>query len=270
VASKASKASRPERPRAGNKASRPERPRAGNKASRPERPRAGNTASRPERPRAGNTASRPERVLATDGRVIGSRASATRARLLEATATLLAEQGVLELKVVDITRAVRTSPATFYQYFGDVNDAILALADDAAAEMAPLVALLGEAWTDDEALERARAFTNAFFDYWVGHQAVLRARNLQAEEGDQRFRDSRVKAYQGLMAPLLAKIEDGQAEGRLSPTLNPYATAAAMVAVLERLVAFQAEFARRGVTRSAMVDTIAVILVQTLTGHAPD
>ncbi len=210
-----------------------------------------------------------ERVLATDGRVIGSRASQTRHKLLDATKKLLAEQGVLELKVVDITREVRTSPATFYQYFGDVNDAILALADDAAEDMAPIVALLAAAWTDDEALDRAREFTSAFIDYWIANQAVLRARNLQAEEGDQRFRDSRLKAYKGLMAPLLAKIEEGQAEGRLSGALNPYATAAAMVAVLERLVAFLSEFGRRGVSRTAMVDTIAAILVQTLTGHAP-
>ena len=209
-----------------------------------------------------------ERVLATDGRVIGSRASQTRKRLLDATAKLLAEQGVLELKVVDITREVRTSPATFYQYFGDVNDAILALADDAAEEMAPVIALLAEPWTDGDAFEQARTFTRAFIEYWLTHQAVLRARNLQAEEGDPRFRESRVRAHKGLMNPLLAKVEEGQAEGRLSVNLNPYATAAAMVAVLERLVAFLPEFGRRGVSRTAMVDTIAAILVQQLTGHA--
>ena len=129
-----------------------------------------------------------ERVLATDGRVIGSRASQTRNKLLDATRKLLAEQGVLDLKVVDITREVRTSPATFYQYFGDVSDAILALADDAAEDMAPIVALLAAPWTDEEAQDRAREFTSAFIDYWIAHQAVLRARNLQAEEGDQRFR----------------------------------------------------------------------------------
>jgi AcrR family transcriptional regulator len=121
-----------------------------------------------------------ERVLATDGRVIGSRASQTRHKLLDSTKKLLAEQGVLELKVVDITREVRTSPATFYQYFGDVNDAILALADDAAEDMAPLVALLAAPWTDDEALDRAREFTSAFIDYWIANQAVLRARDTFA------------------------------------------------------------------------------------------
>lgn len=207
-----------------------------------------------------------ERVLATDGRVIGTRASRTRARLLEATAKLLAEQGVLELKVVDITREVRTSPATFYQYFGDVTDAILALSDEAATELAPVVALLEAPWTDGDAFGRAREITTAFIDYWLAHQAVIRSRNLRAEEGDPRFRESRVRAYSGLMRPMIATIEAGQAAGRLSGTVNPYAGAAAMVAVMERLVAFLPEFGRRGVGRAEMVDTIAAILVQTLTG----
>ena len=41
-------------------------------------------------------------ILGADGRVLGSRAEGTRNRLLEATSKLLAEQGVLELKIVDI------------------------------------------------------------------------------------------------------------------------------------------------------------------------
>ena len=70
-----------------------------------------------------------EPALASDGRVIGERAQRTRRRLLDATAALLDERGALGLRVVDITRSVGTSPATFYQYFSDVEEAILVLAD---------------------------------------------------------------------------------------------------------------------------------------------
>ncbi len=72
-----------------------------------------------------------DNLLAADGRVIGSRAKATRLRLLDATAKLLRSHGVLELKVVDITREAGTSPATFYQYFADVDTVLLALAETA-------------------------------------------------------------------------------------------------------------------------------------------
>ena len=64
-------------------------------------------------------------VFAADGRVIGSRALVTRRKLLDATAKLLQEQGILDLRVVDISRDVGSSPATFYQYFNDVDEAIL-------------------------------------------------------------------------------------------------------------------------------------------------
>ena len=62
-------------------------------------------------------------------------------RLLDATAKLLDKNGVLELKIVDITREVGTSPATFYQYFVDVEAAILALVEQATLDELPLVIL---------------------------------------------------------------------------------------------------------------------------------
>jgi AcrR family transcriptional regulator len=205
-------------------------------------------------------------VLAKDGRVIGARAFQTRRKLLDATARLLAERGVLDVKVVDVTRDVHTSPATFYQYFADVTEAILALADEAAADSVAVIEVLDVPWTKANARAQARAFTLAYMDYHAEHQAILRVRNLRAEEGDPRFRDARSRASQSLMEAMMAKLRAAQDAGRVADHLNPYASAAAMVAVLERLVAYQSELGRRGVSRDALVDTIACLLVQTLTG----
>jgi len=83
----------------------------------------------------GARSSMTDQVLAADGRVIGARAYKTRARLLDATNELLEERGALGLRVVDITRQIGSSPATFYQYFQDVEDAILALAEEATADV---------------------------------------------------------------------------------------------------------------------------------------
>ena len=68
----------------------------------------------------------PESAVALDGRPLGKRGAATRRRLLDATAQLLESHGVRDLRVVDIARVVGTSPATFYQYFRDVEEAVLA------------------------------------------------------------------------------------------------------------------------------------------------
>jgi len=94
-------------------------------------------------------------VFAADGRVIGSRALATRRKLLDATAKLLQEQGILDLRVVDISRDIGSSPATFYQYFNDVDEAILELSKEATEDEKPLVALLQPGWTGSDGLERA-------------------------------------------------------------------------------------------------------------------
>ena len=208
------------------------------------------------------------RTKATDGRVIGTRATKTRRSILEATKLLLDSHGVLEITVVDITREVRMSPATFYQYFPGVSEAILALADEAAADARGVVELLSVEWTPSTALAHAHEFTTAYVDYWQDHQAVLRARNLLAEEGDTKFRDARTRAQLEYIRPLIQRIERAQQAGHVAVELNPYAAAAAMMAVLDRLVAYLAELGKRGVSRAAMETTIARILVQTVTGHS--
>src|SRR4051812_19241722 len=172
--------------------------------------------------------------IAIDGRRLGQRAQLTRRRLPDATADLLGTQGILDLKVVDITRAVGTSPATFYQYFQNVDEAVLALADELAGETGFLVELISQPWTGKRGLDLARQLVDGFIEYWDQHRAVLRTRNLAAEEGDKRFRDVRVRALSRMTNPLADKIAEQQAAGRLPAEITPYAAAAAMVAMMER------------------------------------
>ena len=71
----------------------------------------------------------PQRhVRASDGRVPGRRGRATRDKLLGCTAELLEKTSYRDLKVTEIARCAGTSPATFYQYFPDVETAVLELA----------------------------------------------------------------------------------------------------------------------------------------------
>src|SRR5437588_12986728 len=80
--------------------------------------------------------------VAIDGRPLGRRAQQTRRRLLDATGELLESHSIRELRVVEIARKVGTSPATFYQYFRSVDEAVLVLAEELADELSPLVQLL--------------------------------------------------------------------------------------------------------------------------------
>ncbi|MDQ1397781.1 MAG: hypothetical protein QOG64_3040, partial [Acidimicrobiaceae bacterium] len=195
------------------------------------------------------------------------RAQVTRRRLLDATAELLSSQGILDLKVVEVARMVGTSPATFYQYFQNVEEAVLALAEEVAAEALSLTHLIEEPWTGKRGLELARQLVDGFVTYWDRHRAVLRARNLAAEEGDQRFRQIRVRTLSTITDPLAAKIKDLQASGKVSSEITPYAAASAMVAMMERMAAYHFDLEARGLTREATVETVARIIHQTVTGR---
>ena len=207
-----------------------------------------------------------ELALASDGRVIGARAQRTRRRLLDATAKLLGERGALNLRVVDITREVGTSPATFYQYFSDVEEAILVLADEATDEIVTVEPLLERSWTDTDGLANVDAFVLALMEYWEAHSVILRVRDLRAEEGDKRFWAVRTRGYAAIVPALTTKIEEAQAAGRLTQEINPYAAASAAMAMLERLFTYQSVFRRRGVSKEAMTTTLGAMLHSTVTG----
>jgi AcrR family transcriptional regulator len=205
-------------------------------------------------------------VLAIDGRRLGRRAQLTRRRLLDATAELLATEGILDLTVVDIARRVGTSPATFYQYFQNVEEAVLALADEVGDQLHHLVRHLDDAWQGARGLDTARALVDDFLEYWDAHRAVLRTRNLAAQEGDPRFREVRNRALSTITDGLATKVTECQRAGKVAAEINPYAAASAMVAMMERMAAYHVDLEPRGISRPDMVETVARIVYRTVTG----
>ena len=64
-------------------------------------------------------------VRTVDGRVAGRRGQATRQKLLDCLSEMLSSSPYRDVKVIDVARKAGTSPATFYQYFPDVEGAVL-------------------------------------------------------------------------------------------------------------------------------------------------
>src|SRR5271169_6144327 len=108
----------------------------------------------------------PELIATTDGRIPGHRGRATRQRLLECTAELLVATPWRSVKVIDIARRAGTSPATFYQYFENVEQAIGVLAEGLVEEAAELAELVEGDWSPAGSWERALAVTEGFLQYW--------------------------------------------------------------------------------------------------------
>lgn len=206
-------------------------------------------------------------TTATDGRVIGERAQQTRRRILDTTASLLRENGALDLKVMDVAREVGTSPATFYQYFSDVEDAIYALSTEMIEKVHPIHLQMEADWNEGEpGLDHARRLVSDYTDFWDANGAVLRIMLLRADERDERFRQVRRDYNAPFMTAMVAKVRAAQDAGRLT-AIDAEATAGAMLAALDRLPNYREGFEKRGTTREAMIETVAQLLYSSLTGE---
>jgi AcrR family transcriptional regulator len=200
------------------------------------------------------------------GRVLGPKALQTRERLLDATNTLLDRRSLRDLRVVEIARKVGTSPATFYQYFKDVEEAVLCLAEQAGEDVPAVLEMIEGPWEGEAGLKNARAIVDAFIRHWDENRAVLRVRNLASEEGDERFQRVRRRTLSPVVEAFAARVSEAVAAGGVHADIHPYAAAAAMAAILERLAAYHIELEGFGMTRDDLVQSCARILVQTLTG----
>jgi AcrR family transcriptional regulator len=184
---------------------------------------------------------------------------------------MLAENSFRDVSVVDIAKRANTSPATFYQYFKDVGEVTLYLAEEAVVSTPRVLELIDGTWEGDEGMNTARALAEAFVSYWDEHRYVLRVRNLLAEEGDRRFHKVRQDSLEPIVDRLARQCEQSQRSGRISKMMHAYTAAAASTSILESMSAYYGMLGARGVTRDTIVETCARMVYQTVTGRtAPD
>ena len=95
--------------------------------------------------------------------------SDTRERLMNAAKCLLTSQSPVELTAVSIACVAKTSSATFYIYFTDIRELILALSEAASAELVEVHRILEEPWDPENvALAHAQRVVDAFNGVWAG------------------------------------------------------------------------------------------------------
>ena len=157
---------------------------------------------------------------------------------------MLRSSSYRDLKVVDIAREAGTSPATFYQYFPDVESAILVLADDMVdAGVERFAAVMSDnSWKGRVGYEAAEALADAVLTFWDENQPVLRVVNLATDEGDKRFATVRTRLLRDLNNALSAAAKDHQANGKGQPDVAPDAIAGVLVAMLVHVAAYRVGF----------------------------
>jgi AcrR family transcriptional regulator len=209
-----------------------------------------------------------EGLRAADGRVPGRRGRATRTRLLECTADMLGTTSYRELKVIDIAREASTSPATFYQYFPDVEAAILVLAEEMAVETSVLSDLVRESpWQGEAGFQTALALADRFIEFWDRYRPVLRVVDLASGEGDRRFARIRSRMLNEVTVALSETIIQLQPRGRRDETIDPMATAGVLVAMLAHTSSHRYGFEFYGIRTSDVRLSMAHLVYWGVTGQ---
>ncbi len=209
-------------------------------------------------------------LRAADGRVPGRRGLATRQRLLDCTRDMLESSTYRDLKVIDIAREAGTSPATFYQYFGDVQAAILVLAEEMSRDAARLTEVIkAGSWRGRPGYERSLAVVDAFFEFWEQHRPVMRVVDLNTEEGDQRFRQIRVRLLNAVNEALADVYEAHQSDGRVPADIDPRAAAGSLVSMLAHVAQHRYGFEFWGIRTADLRTSMARQLYWGLTGQKP-
>jgi len=207
------------------------------------------------------------------GRPLGARALQTRQRILDATVAELASKPMRDLRVIDIARRVGSSPATFYQYFKDIEDAVLQLADQATSRTPIVVDAIHGEWSGREGFERAKVFVSRGIQHWRDYGPILRVRNNASDEGDERFDAVRLRAVMPMISAFSEEIaaskqrasesgddQSAEKDDQQLGGIDPRAGAMVTFAMLDRFWMYHDRMVAQGISHDDLVETGATIL----------
>jgi AcrR family transcriptional regulator len=209
-------------------------------------------------------------VRTVDGRVAGRRGQATRQKLLDCLSEMLSSSPYRDVKVIDVARRAGTSPATFYQYFPDVEGAVLEIAEEMTRESTALAELVaGRSWAGKAGWQTAEELVDGFLDFRRKHEAILRVIDLGAAEGDKRFSRIRLRILNSVTTPLTESVKELQAKGRVDKDVVPAAIAGSLVVMLSAVAEQQKGFSTWGVKQGDLRSNLALLVHLGVTGRKP-
>jgi AcrR family transcriptional regulator len=210
-----------------------------------------------ETPPVGKT--RRKRAQNLYGQSMGRKGTQTRERLIRATTELLEKRPLRDVVVSDIATLAGTSSSSFYIYFADVSSAALAAAEGVEQITPEIEVLLGSSWTRADAQDKAGALVESYVNFSSQHHAILRIRNLSADEGDKRFEDVRHRAVSRIHLLLEARIAAAK------NGLDPSSGASAVLALMERIAAIARLPLRRHHSRKSLIMSAAFLIASAMT-----
>jgi AcrR family transcriptional regulator len=181
----------------------------------------------------------------------------TVAQLLEAGVAVFATLGYQSARVEDVVRAANTSHGTFYLYFANKDDLLLALAEQCSEDMNHLAERLGPVGPGPDGQAELRAWIAEFADTYQRHAAVIRAWSEQQVQGPA-IADHGIRAFSQLTSLLVQRLREA-APRRPRGRRLVETQAIALLALLERFTYYRTS---RGVAvdERDWLDTLAALV----------
>lgn len=176
----------------------------------------------------------PGVVSNAEGQLLGRKGRETRQRLMAAARDLLAACSPVDLTAVAVARHAGMASATFYLYFRDVADLLLATGESATIEM---VAAFNQStlFNDRSRIgEDSTDFIEMLRHWWDRHGVILQYRAMEADRGEERFRLQREWWASTVLDRLFLLFREAACA---RDDVDAYADALVVFASVERLAA---------------------------------
>lgn len=157
-----------------------------------------------------------------------ARGHATRARIVAAAREVFADRGFAATRMGDVAHAAGVAHGTVYTYFDAKDDVLLAVLDEARADLLAAMAVP----TVRDPYQRIEATTRAYLDAYRRHASVLRVAH-EASPGDERISALVADLRRMHVARVAIALRRMQADGLARGDLDPVTAAAALTSMVE-------------------------------------
>src|ERR1700683_1389852 len=205
----------------------------------------------------------PAQLYAIARSIRGDAGPATQRRIKDARHRIAKRVKRTDWARLGVAEEAGVSPATFYRYYRDVEHVAQALCMDVIHDLDRAAEFAESDWLGSRGEEAALAFVEEFLAHWRRNKAILRMRNLKAEEGDSFFEDLRVHMLRRSTTALVRRMRGpGVPWGAPAPSV----AATRLVGRLERAGAYQDVY-RGGAQTVARV--AASLIYEAVTSRSP-
>lgn len=200
------------------------------------------------------------------GQSLGKKGHRTRRQIMDAVIALLEEKHLWDIRLRDISESAGIPITSFYTYFSNINEILLAITEQIREEQKVLARHLEGTWEGPDGLAKIKVLVRKSIDFWSGRRGVLLVLDLLADEGDPKFLVSRIHILRDLHDPIERHIKAAQAAGRISPSFDADLGAYMATNLLIRSTSRYELTKRTGRSKKRIVDTTAESLHRLVTG----